>query len=375
MKEAAALKKNPFIRSIVPNGKIAIATDPIQTGVSRIRANHLGGDSAFAAGFTGQGVKVAVLDTGVDLTHPDLVPNLDIALGKNCITTGPPQDGHGHGTHVAGIIAAADNGVGVIGVAPKATIVPIKVLDDTGNGEWSNLICAVDYLTGLMTDGDPTNDVRVANMSLGDVGGIGTCTDGSIREAICKSVAAGVTYVAAAGNSTVDASTFIPAAFPEVIAVSALTDLDGEPGGLGGCYLFFFYCDDTLAEFSNFGSTIAVTAPGTQIYSDWTGGGYATEDGTSMASPHVAGVAALALAGQTALTPADIRYVLLATGECPDGTFADTNGHGDCVGEGQWGNDPDGIAEPLVNALHAVQGATGDRLPTVRSPPRPTARP
>ncbi|MFI5226148.1 MAG: S8 family serine peptidase, partial [Candidatus Limnocylindrales bacterium] len=365
--EAAALKKNPFIRTIVPNGKIAIATDPIQTGVSRIRANHLGGDSAFAAGFTGQGVKVAVLDTGVDLTHPDLVPNLDIALGKNCITTGPPQDGHGHGTHVAGIIAAADNGVGVIGVAPKATIVPIKVLDDTGNGEWSNLICAVDYLTGLMTDGDPTNDVRVANMSLGDVGGIGTCTDGSIREAICKSVAAGVTYVAAAGNSTVDASTFIPAAFPEVIAVSALTDLDGEPGGQGGCLIDFlsYYCDDTLAEFSNFGSTIAVAAPGVQIYSDWTGGGYATEDGTSMASPHVAGVAALALQAKPTLTPADIRYVLTATGECPDGTFADTNGHGDCTGEGQWGNDPDGIAEPLVNALHAVQGATGDRLPTV----------
>ena len=105
-------------------------------------------------------------------------------------------------------------------------------------------------------------------MSLGDVGTIGTCTDGGIREAICHSVAAGVTYVAAAGNSTVDTSTFIPAAFPEVIAVSALTDLDGEPGGLAGCWLFFFFCDDTLAEFSNYGATVDVTAPGTQIYSD-----------------------------------------------------------------------------------------------------------
>ena len=154
-------------------------------------------------------------------------------MGRNCITTGPPQDGHGHGTHVAGIVAAAANGMGVVGVAPDARIVPIKVLDDTGQGEWSNLICAVDYLTALATDSDPNNDVKVANMSLGDVGTIGTCTDGGIREAICHSVAAGVTYVAAAGNSTVDTSTFIPAAFPEVIAVSALTDLDGEPGGLG----------------------------------------------------------------------------------------------------------------------------------------------
>ena len=123
---------------------------------------------------------------------------------------------------MSGIVAArGDNGIGVVGVAPGATVVPFKVLNDSGSGEWSNLICAVDYLTGLMTDSDPSNDIPIANMSLGDVGSIGTCTDGGIRQAICASVAAGVTYVAAAGNSTVDTSTFIPAAFPEVIAVSA----------------------------------------------------------------------------------------------------------------------------------------------------------
>ncbi len=363
---ADVLRRNPNVRSVVANGRIAAQAEPVPTGVSRILANHATKESAYSDGFRGNGVKVAILDTGIDLTHPDLVPNLDIALGRNCMTSGPPQDGHGHGTHVAGIVAAAANGIGVVGVAPEATLVPIKVLDDTGSGEWSNLICAVDYLTGLMTDGDPTNDVRVANMSLGDVGTIGTCTDGGIREAICHSVAAGVVYVAAAGNSTVDTSTFIPAAFPEVIAVSALTDLDGASGGQGGCWLFFFYCDDTLAEFSNFGSTVAVTAPGTQIYSDWTGGGYATEMGTSMASPHVAGVAALMLAANPTLSPAEVRDLLVSTGECPNGALADADGSGDCIGKGQWGNDPDGIAEPLVNALNAVESLSGDRRPVVK---------
>ena len=332
-----------------------------------ILANHENPQGAYQAGFAGDGVRVAILDTGIDLTHPDLTPNLDVGLGENCMTPGqPPQDGHGHGTHVAGTVAAADNDLGVIGVAPHARLVPFKVLDDSGSGEWSNLICAVDIITGYATDADPSNDIRVANMSLGDVGGIGTCTDGSIREAICTSVAAGVTYIAAAGNSTVDASGFIPAAFPEVIAVSAVTDLDGEPGGNGGCWLFFYYCDDTLAEFSNYGATIDVAAPGTQIYSDWTGGGYATEMGTSMASPHVAGVAALLLSAFPTLTPADIEDRLKTTGECPNGAFADADGTGDCTGKGQWGNDPDGIAEPLVNAVNALQGGIpGDRRPTV----------
>ena len=355
-KAAAALRNNPNVRTIVADGKVHLLADTITTGISRIRADHPMEPSAYAAGFRGAGVRVAILDTGIDLTHPDLVPNLDIALGRNCITTGPPQDGHGHGTHVAGIVAAAANGLGVIGVAPEARLVPFKVLDDTGNGEWSNLICAIDYLTGLMTDGDPSNDIRVANMSLGDTGSIGSCTDGGVREAICRSVAAGVVYVAAAGNSTADASTFIPAAFPEVITVSALTDLDGEPGARGGCWLFYFYCDDTLAEFSNYGAVVDVTAPGTQIYSDWTGGGYATEMGTSMAAPHVAGVAALVVAAHPTMTPADVEDLLKSSGECPNGEFADADGSGNCTGKGQWGNDPDGYGEPLVNALHAAAG-------------------
>src|SRR5439155_488821 len=267
--------------------------------------------------------RIAILDTGIDLTHPDLVANLDTSLGKNCITAGPPQDGHGHGTHVAGIAdAVAGKHVGVIGVASAARLVPIKVLDDTGNGEWSNVICGIDYITGLNQDADPNNNVDVANMSLGDTGSVGNCADGGLREAICKSVAAGIVYVAAAGNSTVDASTFIPAAFPEVITVSAMVDTDGKPGGLGGCSFFGLICDDALAYFSNYGSAVDVTAPGYNVYSTWTGGGYQYEDGTSMAAPHVAGVAALVRAARPSLAPADVADLLQATGECPNGQWA-----------------------------------------------------
>jgi subtilisin family serine protease len=353
---ADALRRNPNVRTVIPNRTIAATADTIPTGVSRIRANHTTPPSAYSEGFRGAGVRIAILDTGVDLTHPDLTPNLDTNLGLNCMTSGlPPQDGHGHGTHVAGIAAAAANGIGVVGVAPSARILPIKVLDDTGQGEWSNLICGIDYITSLDTDGDPTNDVRVANMSLGDTGSVGNCSDGGVREAICTSTAVGIVYVAAAGNSTTDASTFIPAAFPEVIAVSSINDLDGEPGGLGGCFFWIFYCDDRLSEFSNYGSVIDVAAPGFEIYSDWTGGGYNTIDGTSMASPHVAGVAALALSVQPALSPTDVLSLLKATGDCPNTQPANSNGT--CTGKGQWGNDPDGIAEPVVNALRAAQNA------------------
>ncbi|MCI0584495.1 MAG: S8 family serine peptidase, partial [Chloroflexi bacterium] len=360
---AANLRRNPNVRTVTPDGATHLAADTIPDGVRRIAANTPIAPDAYEAGYRGAGARIAILDTGVDLSHPDLVASLDLNLARNCMTVPPgttPQDGHGHGTHVAGIAAAPVNGIGVVGVAPEARIVPIKVLDDTGYGEWSNLICGIDYLTGLATDADPANDVDVANMSLGDVGVIGTCSDGFVREAICNSVAAGVTYVAAAGNSTVDTSTFIPAAMPEVIAVSALTDLDGRPGGLAGCLIPFFdlYCDDTLAEFSNYGPDVELTAPGYEIYSDWTGGGQSTASGTSMASPHVAGVAALVRAENPALSPIDIRDLLLETGECANGAFADGDGSGDCLGKGEWDHDPDGYGEPLVNALHAASAAS-----------------
>ncbi|HUG48593.1 MAG TPA: S8 family serine peptidase [Candidatus Limnocylindria bacterium] len=357
---AAALRRNPNVRSVVADQPVQIAAETTPPGIRRIDARHPTADDAHGSDFTGAGVRIAILDTGIDLDHPDLAANLDVALGRNCYGSGPPEDGHGHGTHVAGTAAAvADNGAGVVGVAPHARLVPIKVLSDSGSGAWSNVICGIDYLTGLAQDGNPDNDVLIANMSLGDTGSLGNCADGGLREAICTSVAAGVTYIAAAGNSTTNASTFIPAAFPEVITVSATVDLDGEPGGAAGCDLLNFYCDDTLAEFSNYGLVVDVAAPGYNIQSAWIGGGYQLNSGTSMAAPHVAGVAALVKSANPGLSPAAIQELLESTGECPNGQYADADGTGTCSGKGQWDNDPDGYGEPLVNALRAAEAAAG----------------
>jgi subtilisin len=354
---AAALGRNPMVRTVVPDQHIEIAAETITPGIKRIRADHPTSDDAHQFGYRGAGARIAIVDTGIDLTHSDLSANIDASLGINCITAGPPQDGHGHGTHVAGVAAAVDNTIGVIGVAPSARLVPVKVLDNSGNGEWSNVICGINYLTGLNQDGNATNNIDVANMSIGDFGEMGSCSDGGLHQAICESVATGIVYTAAAGNSSVETSEFIPAAYPEVVAVSAIGDFDGEPGGLAGCHyvpdLLDSYCDDALANFSNFGA-VDVTAPGVQIYSTWTGNGYQTVSGTSMAAPHVAGVAALVKAINHSMTAAQVEELLKASGENPDETFA--NG---CSTTSQWPNDPDGVGEPLVNALRAAQMAAG----------------
>ena len=216
------------------------------------------------AGYTGNNVAF-VVDSGVDLDHPDL--NVDASRAFNAFTSGKDgksaDDGNGHGTHVAGTIAALNNGFGVVGVAPGATIIPVKVLGSTGSGSYSGVIAGVDYVGANGTNGD------VANLSLG--GPVSQALDDAILAASQK----GIKFALAAGNESSDANNSSPARVngTNIVTISAMD------------------INDNWASFSNFGNPpVDFAAPGVAVKSTWKGGGYNTISGTSMASPHAAGV-------------------------------------------------------------------------------------
>lgn len=317
----AELKNDPRIAAISEDYEVfmdAAATakggkpqppPPVQalpTGVDRINAE--------TKTVNGTGIEVAVIDTGIDLTHPDLQAN--ILGGKNCVPRSSSYaDGNGHGTHVAGTIAAINNTIGVVGVAPKAKLWSVRVLDNNGSGTWSSVICGIDFVTSQ------ASHIRVANMSLGGTGTSDNCaspTVSALHRAICNSVAAGVTYVVAAGNESDDVKNHVPAAYPEVIAASALTDSNGK--ACGGGASTGYGADDAFASFSNYATLLADTgriigAPGVNILSTWKGGGLNTISGTSMATPHVSGAAALYLQAHPGSTPAQVLAGLLGVAE------------------------------------------------------------
>ncbi len=267
----AALAKQVGVRKLVDDliveaqtpVKVTTKKIPVQPpetltwGVDRIDADLAWNVSK------GTAVKVGVLDTGIDLTHPDLKER--IKGGYNAINPlKSANDDNGHGTHVAGIIAATDNEIGVIGVAPEADLYAIKVLNRQGKGYLSDVIEGLDWAI--------SNNIQVVNMSLGSSSG-----NDAFREAIIRAHQAGLVMVAAAGNAYGGAVSY-PAAYPEVIAVSA-TD-----------------AFDNLASFSSVGSEIDLSAPGVFIFSTYKSGSYGTLSGTSMAAPHVSGAAANVLA-------------------------------------------------------------------------------
>ena len=306
---AALVENLPGVRWVQRDRAVSIDAQTTPTGVNRANA-----DASPTARIDGVdervNVDVAVIDTGADLSHPDL--NIHRAGAKNCsLVSLNANDLNGHGTHVSGTIGALDNGAGVVGVAPGARIWPVKVLTDAGTGLNSDVICGIDYVTAN------ASQIEVANMSLGgggaDDGNCGNTNNDAMHKAICRSVAAGVTYVVAAGNDSANASTSTPAAYDEVITVSALADFNGLPGG-GAASTCRADVDDTFANFSNFGADVDLIAPGVCINSTWMLGGYNTISGTSMASPHVAGGAALHKAINPAATSAAVKAALQNAG-------------------------------------------------------------
>lgn len=238
--------------------------------------------------YTGSSV-AWVIDSGIDLDHEDL--NVDASRGFNAFTSGKDgqsaDDGNGHGTHVAGTIAALNNDLGVIGVAPGATVIPVKVLDSRGSGSYTGVIAGVDHVGAYGNSGD------VANMSLGGP------TSDALDQAVLSASQQGIKFVLAAGNESSNANNSSPARVngSNIWTISAMDS------------------NDNWASFSNYGNPpVDYAAPGVAIKSTWKSGGYNTISGTSMASPHAAGV------------------LLLGNG-ATDGTV---------------NNDPDGNPDPII---------------------------
>jgi subtilisin len=302
----AALRADPGVAAVVPDRTLRIQAQTMPTGINRIDGELSGTISGNGAGAVN--VDVAIIDTGIG---PN--PDLNIAGGTNCVTPGGGlADDNGHGTHVAGTVAARDNADGVVGVAPGARLYAVKVLNAQGSGSISQIICGIDWVTAR------ASTIEVANMSLGGQSPFGSfsgCNSSfdPMHPAICRSVQAGVTYAVAAGNSAANANNFIPATYNEVITVSALADFNGVPGG-GAAATCRADQDDTFANFSNFGSDVDLIAPGVCIISSAPNGGLATFSGTSMASPHVAGAAALYKSTHSTATPAQVKSALQAAG-------------------------------------------------------------
>ncbi|MCL5280881.1 MAG: S8 family serine peptidase [Planctomycetes bacterium] len=317
-----ALERETGVLKVEIDIPVHVVAQTLPTGVRRIAADQ----NALAHATGGVNVNIAILDTGIDIDHLDLT----IVGGTHFYTVvllgifpvgyqdNNYNDDNGHGTHCAGIAAALDNDTGVVGVAPGARLWAVKVLDASGSGYVSDLIAGIDWVAA-----NPS--IKVASMSLAATGRVD-----QLQTAIQNCVSKGIVFVAAAGNEHKDvygadgvfpsADDTIPAAYPEVAAISALADSDGTHGGTGAATSYGL--DDSFATFSNYSRTVVagnpvrspglaidLLMPGVNILSCWPGG-YQTASGTSMATPHAAGLAALYIAEHGAASSASGVYAI-----------------------------------------------------------------
>lgn len=315
----AALAADPRVVRMAPDRTVTAIAKPsanggggsgsaqtVPAGVERI------GATPGALDFTGSGVGVAVIDTGVDFNHADLLP-----LGALSYSAygSSAQDNHGHGTHVAGIIAARHNSRDVVGVAPGATIYAVKVLDASGSGSDSAVTAGLDWVRTNAASAVPA--IRVVNLSLGRAGSI---DDNPVMHAAVQNLrAAGISIVVAAGNdASLEISQQVPAAYPEVMAIASAT---AQAGTTQSRIFTTPIAADTASYFTSDGAGVTVTAPGEDredvsragfiqslgILSTQLGGGVTRMSGTSMAAPHAAGVAALVYQKFPAVTVAEVE--------------------------------------------------------------------
>jgi subtilisin family serine protease len=305
---------------IEPDAEVKAYAQTIPWGIEKVKA-----PAVHSKGSTGSGIKVAVLDTGILLNHPDL----QVSGGYDTTGKGSYNDDNGHGTHVAGSIAALNNTIGVLGAAPSAKLYAVKVLNSAGSGTYSNIIAGIEWAIN--------NDIDVINMSLG-----GSSGSTALEQACNSAYNAGVLVVAAAGNEGTSSGSNecigYPARYSSVMAVGSITS------------------SNVRSSFSSTGSTLEIMAPGSNIYSTTYNGSYGTMSGTSMACPHVAGVAALVWSAKPSMTNVQLRNALNLTAN------------------DMW-NDSWRYGNGLVDALAAYNYVTGGEVPDPPEDPDPPQDP
>jgi subtilisin family serine protease len=340
-----ALLTRPEVASVALDLPVEAA---LAESVSLIKADQVWSQ----LGFTGAGVNVAVLDTGVEANHPNLVGSV---IAQHCFNqTGCPTNGeleadeapdeNGHGTHVAGIIAS--RGVtGSRGVAPGVGLVVVRVLGKSGNGYTSDVLAGLDWLVTHQAE----LKVRAVNLSLGGGSYSGNCdtanaTTQLYRQAVQSARAAGMVIFAASGNSGLTEQMMAPACVSGVVSVGSSFNTTFDPPSSGTCATG--QDPEQVACYSNSSSDLDLLAPGTAIQSTIPGGSLGSKSGTSMATAHVTGVAALLAQAKPALTPNEIEQVLAETGV----PVLDTR---------------NGRTTPRVDALAAALQVTGGNSTTV----------